>query len=257
MSFFSCSASQKILKKSVSETTASSGRWKKDPFLLITPQANPVWLKFYTMNVKNTILDRSTLRSQEAMSVLVKENLSQCAVDKNKSGNKSSLSWRNTAEVSSSTEVQEKDNTQKWSTKLSLQEPWLESFKVSCTQANQALIWTRLWTSLLWELQTHFHLKFWAEELSTRTWIQDFMLSISLRIWRFVLKNRPRWIWAYHVWGLWSNFIQLWKHKEEVDLELRPWSRFWKTWTITKFTRNENGNGQLIKELMSWFCNIL
>jgi hypothetical protein len=70
------------------------------------------------MNAKNTKSDQLTLLFQEVMLALVKENLSPCAVDKNKFGNKSSPSWKNTAEALNSMEDQEKDNTQKWSIKL-------------------------------------------------------------------------------------------------------------------------------------------
>lgn len=154
-------------------------------------------------------LDRLTLQFPEVISEPEKENWSQCVEDKNKYGKKLNQSWKSTAEVLSSMEVKERDNTQKWSTKLLLQEQWLVSCKESCMQANQDLTWTKLWISLLWEQPTHSHLKFWVEGLWITIWILDFMLSISSRICKFVLSNQRRWTSACPLWRSWSNSTQL------------------------------------------------
>ncbi len=99
MCFSWCLVFRKICKMSVSDKTESSDTWEKDPFLLIIPQASLDWQKLCIINAKNTKLVPLMLLFQEATSALVKENWSQCAVDKNKFGSKLNPSWKNTVEA--------------------------------------------------------------------------------------------------------------------------------------------------------------
>ena len=96
---------------------------------MITPPANQDSLKFSTINATNTILVPLTLLYQEETLEPEKENLSPCAEGKDKCGKKLSLSWKSTAEVFNSMEVQARVNIQKWSIKSSLQVQWPVLFK--------------------------------------------------------------------------------------------------------------------------------